>query len=121
MYVEVRSTSPGQGTYYLRYNDFNGKTCHQKLGTTSEIDLEENRRRARKLKAEMTLDANPRDDEKARKAVPKFGDLFKDHYLPHAKVHNRGHKKKSQMYDLWLKGAFGHRRLDQIKRHDVNT
>lgn len=39
LYIEVRATSQGQGTYYLRYRDANGKTCHQKLGRTTEIDL----------------------------------------------------------------------------------
>lgn len=39
LYIEVRSASQGQGTYYLRYRDANGKTCHQKLGRTTEIDL----------------------------------------------------------------------------------
>ena len=29
LYVEVRATSPGQGTYYLRYKDDNGnRSCH---------------------------------------------------------------------------------------------
>lgn len=28
MYIEVRATSPGQGTYYLRYKDASNKTCH---------------------------------------------------------------------------------------------
>ena len=39
LYIETRATSEGQGTWYLRYKDANGKTCHQKLGRTTEIDL----------------------------------------------------------------------------------
>jgi len=46
LYCEVRATSPGTGTFYLRYKDANGKTCHQKIGRTGEIDLDEARRRA---------------------------------------------------------------------------
>jgi len=53
--------------------------------------------------------------------VPTFGDFFKENYLPHAKMHNRGWKKKSQMYDLRLKDAFGNKRLDQIKRHEISA
>ena len=37
MYVEVRKSSPGQGTYYLRYKDSKGKTCHQKISKTHEM------------------------------------------------------------------------------------
>ena len=36
LYVEVRATSQGQGTYYLRYKDSTGKTCHQKIGRTTD-------------------------------------------------------------------------------------
>ncbi len=39
LYIEVRATSPGQGTYYLRYKNSTGKTCHQKIARTSEMSL----------------------------------------------------------------------------------
>ena len=39
LYVEVRATSPGQGTFYLRYRDANGKTCHQKIGRTTDMGV----------------------------------------------------------------------------------
>ena len=122
LYCEVRATSsPGQGTYYLRYKDANGKTCHQKLGRTTDIDLDEARRRAKTLKAEITLGKDPRADAKARKAVLTFDVFFREHYLPYAKVHNRGWLKKSQLYDLRLKEKFGSKRLDQIKRHEISA
>jgi len=119
LYVEVRATSPGQGTYYLRYKDADNKTCHQKIGRTTDIDLNDARRRAKTLKAKISLGADPRADEKARKAVLTLDEFFRDHYLPHAKVHNRGWLKKLQMYELQLKKTFGHNRMDQIKRHEV--
>jgi integrase len=122
LYCEVRATSPGQGTYYLRYRSAtnNNKTSHKKIGRTTDIDLNEARRRAKTLRAEIVLGKDPRAEEKARKAVPTFSDMFQE-YMKHAKVHNRGWKKKSQMYDLRLKEAFGNKRLDQIKRHDISS
>jgi len=39
LYIEVRATSPGQGTYYLRYKNESNTTAHQKIGRTSEITL----------------------------------------------------------------------------------
>jgi integrase len=120
LYVEVRATSPGQGTYYLRYKDANGKTCHAKIGRTIEIDLEEARRRAKKLKAEITL-GTFRTDEKAEHSSITFNDFFQQHYLPYAKAHKRTWEKDSERYDLRLKRAFGHLRLDQIKRHDIQS
>lgn len=65
LYVEVRPKSQGQGTYYLRYKDSTSKTCHQKLGRTCDIDLIEARKKAKMLKAEIALGANPRGEAKA--------------------------------------------------------
>jgi len=121
LYVEVRATSPGRGTYYLRYKDAAGKTCHQKIGRTEEMDLDAARSKARKLKAEITLGADPRAEDRAKKAVPTFGDFFKDHYLPHAKVHKRTWKKDSELHDLRLKAVFGGERLDRIRRHEIQA
>ena len=59
LYLEVRATSPGQGTYYLRWKQ-NGKTCHEKLGRTTDIELDEARRRAKIQRAERTLGKYPR-------------------------------------------------------------
>jgi integrase len=121
LYVEVRATSPGQGTYYLRYKDADGKTCHQKIGRTDDLDLDAARSKARKLKAEITLGKDPRAEDRARKAVLTLDDFFKDHYLPHAKVHKRTWKKDSELYDLRLKRVFGSTRLDRIKRHEIQS
>ena len=120
LYVLVSSKSNIK-SYFLRHRDENGKTCHQKLGRTTDIDLDEARRRAKILKAEITLGKDPSADKKAKKAVLTFDVFFREHYLPHTKVHNRGHKKKLQMYDLRLKEAFGNKRLDQIKRHEISS
>ncbi len=70
LYVEVRPKSDGCGTYYLRYKDANGKTCHQKIGRTAEIELAEARKRAKQLKAQIHLGADPRGEAKAQKEVP---------------------------------------------------
>ena len=120
LYVEVRATSPGQGTYYLRYKDGNNKTCHQKIGRTTDISLDDARQRARKLKAEITLGGDPQADLKAKKSVPTLEEVFLD-YMKEAKVHNRGWKKKRQMYNLRIKAAFGHKRITEIKRAEVRT
>jgi integrase len=119
LYVEVRATSPGVGTYYLRFKDSSGKTCHAKIGRTQEISLEEAKDRTKKLKAEIDLGANPREDEKARKAVPTLKDFFKDHYLPFAKERKRSWTKDEELFRLRLKPAFGDRRLNQITRQEI--
>ena len=63
LYIEVRATSPGQGTYYLRYKNESNTTAHQKIGRTSEITLGEARKKAKTQKAEIALGSDPRGEE----------------------------------------------------------
>lgn len=49
-YAECRATSPGEATYYLRYKDDAGKTCHQRIGRTNDTALEDARKQAKLLK-----------------------------------------------------------------------
>lgn len=119
LYVEVRATSPGQGTYYLRYKDATGKTCHQKLGRTIELTLAEARKQARNMKASITMGADPRGEVKAQKAVPTFDEFFKDSYLPYVEPRKRSWKKDQGLYLMYVAGRFGQTRLNTIRRQDV--
>ena len=121
LYVEVRATSPGQGTYYLRYKDDNAKTCHQKLGRTTETTLADARKQAKILKAEIALGADPRGEEKARKAIPTYADFFNEHYLPYVKPRKRSWGKDEEMFRLRLNKVFGRQRLNQITRHKIQS
>ena len=76
LYVEVRSTSQGLGTFYLRWKNANGKTCHQKIGRTTEITLDDARQRAKMLKAQITLGADPQAERNSKNAVVTFDSLL---------------------------------------------
>lgn len=119
LYVEVRATSPGQGTYYLRYKDAAGKTCHQKLGRTVEITLAEARKQAKNLKASITMGANPRGEEKARKAVPTLDKFHRDSYLPYVRPRKRSWRKDESLYRMYVAERFGETRLNELRRQDV--
>lgn len=121
LYIEVRGTSQGQGTYYLRYKDDTGKTCHQKIGRTSDITLPEARRQAKNLRAEIQLGADPRGQERAKKAVVTLDTFFEGHYLPYVTPRKRSWKRDEELYRLRIKGAFGHKRLNEISRQQVQT
>ncbi|KQV51890.1 site-specific integrase [Duganella sp. Root336D2] len=118
LYIEVRATSPGQGTYYLRYKNALNKTAHQKLGRTTEINLAEARKKAKQEKAKITIGADPRAEERARKAVITYADFFNDHYLPHAKVHKRSWNRDVQLFRR-IDEIFGNRRLNEITRQQI--
>lgn len=108
-------------TYYLRYKDAASKTCHQKLGRTSEFSLAEARRKAKQLKASITLGANPQSEERARKGVPTLSTFFADSYLPHVKHHKRSWKKDEGLFRMHVQETFGAIRLNELRRQEVQT
>ena len=121
LYILVSASSPGQGTYFLRYKDATGKTCHQKIGRTADISLAEARKRVRDLKAVIQLGADPRGEHKAKKAVPTFSEFFETVYLPEIKPRLRSWKKSEGIYRMYLKDEFGHLRLNEIRKQSVHA
>jgi len=121
LYIEVRGTSQGQGTYYLRYKDGSGKTCHQRLGTTTEITLTDARKQAKALKAEIALGADPKGDEKAKKAVLTFTDYFRQHFLPYVTPRLRSWKRYEELFRLRIQKVFGDKRLNEISRQQIQS
>jgi len=119
LYVEVRATSPGQGTYYLRYKDATGKTCHQKIGRTTDVTLAEARKKAREHKAEIHLGADPRGEHKAMKAVPTMSSFFDDSYLVYVKPRKRSWAGDVSLFRNRVEPVFGHLRLNEVKRQQV--
>jgi integrase len=53
--------------------------------------------------------------------VLTFDEFFQTHYLPHAKVHKRTWAKDLERYELRLKAAFGRKKLDHIRRQEIQT
>ena len=121
MYLEVSRATSGQGTFYLRYKNSQSKTQHQKLGRTTDTTLAEARKRARTLKAEIQLGADPRAEIKAARAVITFDDFFDNHYLPYVKPRKRSWQRDEELYRLRVRDVFGKKRLNEISRQQVQN
>lgn len=119
LYIAVRAASPGEGVFYLRWKDGNNKTCHTKLGRTTDIDLSEARKAAKQLRAEIALGANPQAAARAQKEVMKYAEFMELHYLPHARKTKRSSADDFRMNRLRLTGEFGQKRLNQITRYEI--
>lgn len=120
LYVAVCATSPGKGTFHLRYSDATGKTCHENIGRTTVVTLAEARKKAKELRAQIHLGADPRGEHKARLAVPTMTTFFDEQYLPWAKSHKRSWKKDVQLFKR-VGAAFGDKRLNEMKRQEIQT
>jgi len=132
LYIEVRAASPGAGTYYLRYKDAAGKTCHHKLGRTCDMSLEQARKAATDAKTSQAhpratsgppIAVQPPDLRSAAVSEPAptpavgvtLASFWTDHYLPHAKTHKRSWWRDEQLYRR-IKPKFGALPLSGVKR-----
>ncbi|MCP5313165.1 MAG: tyrosine-type recombinase/integrase [Chromatiaceae bacterium] len=118
LYLEARQS--GQ-TFYLRYKNANGKSSHAKIGRITDIDLATARDKAKELRARIALGADPSVEKKAANAALTFADFFSDHYLPFAKQRKRTWKRDQELFNRHLKPQFGHRKLNQITRAQIQT
>ena len=83
------------------------------------ISVADARREAKRLKAEITLGADPRAEAKARRAVMTYAEFFEPHVLPHLSRGTALGIDWTRLYRLRLKSAFGGTRVDQISRHQI--
>ncbi|MBL4743523.1 MAG: tyrosine-type recombinase/integrase [Cycloclasticus sp.] len=120
MYVVAQHSSQGRGVYYLRFK-LNGKSSSIKLGRTSDISLDDARKKVTDYRSQIAQGIDPREAIKAKNSVPLFSDFFTNTYLPHAKLHKRSWKCDESLYRLQLKRAFGHLKLNQITRMQVQS
>ena len=119
LYILVSQVSPGKGTYYKRYKNDVGKTCHQKIGRTTEISLAEARDRLKHISAEIVLGGDPRKEAKARKAVITYSEFMEQHYLPYVETRKRSAKRDEQIYRIHTKARCGNTRMDGLMRKDI--
>jgi len=120
LYV-LGSSSGSVLTYYLRYKDSTGKTCHQKIKRATEITLAEARKQAKQLKAEITANGrDPRAEAKAQKAVLTMDELWKE-YAAFAEPRKRSFKRDEQIFRLQIRPTFGNVRINLITRQQIQS
>ena len=116
LYIEVRRTSPKQGSYYLRFKNSLGKTQHHRIGRTGDMTLSEARKEAKRLKSEIENGNKEKETEIPSMA---FGVFIKDKYLPYAERHKRSYRFDESLTRLRIIPKFGHLKLDQITRQAI--
>lgn len=118
----VLASSAGKvASYYFRYKDKTAKTCHEKIARTTDIDLADARKQAKRLRSEIALGADPRGEAKAQKEVLTFSAFFENHYLPYVVPRKRSWQRDDELYTLRIKEVFGSKRLNLITRHQIQT
>lgn len=121
LYIEVRESSPGHGTFYVRWKGKNGTNSHQKIGDSRVVSLAQAREQAKELKARIYLGEDPKAEEKARKSGIKYSEFFEKHYMPYVTPRKRSAKRDFQLYSLRIKKEFGDKKLGEITKLQVQS
>lgn len=119
LYLEVRDTSPTWGTFYLRYKNTAGKTCHTKIGRSTDMTLKQARTKAQQLRSDIQRGEDPQEEARQRRAVPTWDTFFEDSYLPHAQQTKRTWKNDLDMHKLRLSHRFGATPINRLQRQEI--
>ena len=117
--LEFRSINPSKSTWWIRYRNNASATKYLRLGHYPDMSLDEARKRAKTEKARIQLGADPRAEDDAKKVVPTLTEFMEGQYFPHVATRKRTAAKDEEYFRLRLKAAFGHKRLNQITRRDI--
>ncbi len=115
LYIETRSS--GKSSYYLRWK-WKGTSCHQLIASTTDIDIEEARKRVKILKAKILLEGDIRKDPDLEK-ISTLTEFMEEQYIPHQKERIRGWSRQSDLFKNHLQPVYGNLRLDKITLHSV--
>jgi integrase len=121
LYVLVSRTSPNRGTYYLRYKDAAGKTCHRKLAGTGDLSIQLIKSKIKTLRAEIALGADPQAEIKEKRNEMLFSTMMDDHVLPYYDIRRKTAPWYRRLYEIQLKPVFGNIQVSSIKKSAVGV
>lgn len=111
-FVEVHYS--GTKTYYQRYIDSHHRQRQMKIGRANVLTLEEARKRAIQIKADVSLGKDPKQPKNELRAIPTLKGFFYERYLPYVKQNKRSWKTDEAVIRLHLLPAMGKYYLDEI-------
>ena len=116
MVLEVRAS--GSRTWYLRFQNAQGRQCQVKLAKWEDATFDQVRRKARQLRSEVTLGGDPASAKAAVKAVPTYGELAAMH-LADAKLTQRSYETTEGYMRLHVLKRWQRTRLTEIDSRAV--
>jgi integrase len=115
----LRITAAGHRAWYW-YGKVRGRPTKVKLGDVATLPPERAREMAAKMDLARVAGKDPAEERRARKAEPTLQELFDRWLEMHAKPRLRTWKESERVYKAFF-GAWGYRRLSEIKGHHVAT
>ena len=117
--LQLRVTANGIKTFFSRRRIKGGESERITLGRFPDMSIEQARKKADAVNAEVSEGKNPAEVKRALRAELTFGELFNDYLDRHAKIKKRLWEKEEGRYHLYLEKPLGKKRLSDISRDDI--
>lgn len=112
----ILRVNPGGRKSYMLYRRIGNKMTRIGIGRFADISLEEARRQATFLNAQIMNGIRPNEVLKEKKAEPTLNCLFNRYYHEHLKPHTKRPEDNKALYERDLKPLLGRLRLSEITR-----
>jgi integrase len=106
-------------TFYFRYKDARGRQHEVRLGRLGDVTVDQARKRAEQLKAEVSLGGDPVAEKARLKSVPTVEEFARDRYLPHVQERQRAAHNVEAYLRKRILPALGRKALDEVTPQDV--
>ncbi len=106
-------------TFYFRYKDARGRQHEVRLGRLGDVTVDQARRRAEQLKAEVSLGGDPVAEKAKLKAIATVDEFARERYLPHVQERQRSAHNVEAYLRLRILPAIGKKALDEVTPQDV--
>ena len=117
--LQCRVSSTGVKTFSVYKRMKGGSPERITLGRYPDISIENSRKMALTLSAEIASGANPAQVKRVHKAELTFDELFENYLNKHAKYKNRTWKKDEGRYKYYLEKPLGHKRHSEITKSEI--
>lgn len=119
--LKIRVTSNNIKTFCVVKRIKGGAPQRITLGRFPEMTIEQARRQAAAVLAEIADGGSPAEVKRALKAELTFADLFDIYLKRHANVHKKTGKEDEQRYKQYLENPLGKTKLSAITRDAIAT
>ena len=109
----------GGKTFYLRYQDANGRQRQHKIGRCEDVTVAAARKKAQQLRSEVVMGGDPREAKGRAKAIPLYSELSAMH-LAHAKDSQRSYATLEMYHRRHINPKWGRVPVNEITTRGVD-
>lgn len=117
--LQLRITSTGVKTFSVYRRIKGGDPERITLGRYPDMTIEQARREAVRIAADISDGKNPAEIKRGKKAELTFSDLFAEYLERHSKPSKRTWREDESKYKTYLEKPLGRKKLSAIDRRDI--